>query len=154
MSFTLTSPAFKNNDPIPVKYTCQGANISHALEWSDPPPGTKSFVLINDDPDDDGPQPWVHWLVYNIPGACRGLPEGMPAKEVLEDGTLQGTNSFRKLGYGGPCPPTGVHHYTFTLYALKVDKLEIDPNAASGAFVGYNLNGNALAKATVVYSTP
>lgn len=118
MAFSLRSPAFQNGQPIPVKYTCQGSNISHALTWSDPPPGTQSFVLINDDPD-DGPTPWVHWLVYNIPGSRRGLPENVPLRDDLEDGTLQGTNSFGKLGYGGPCPPTGVHRYVFTLYALN-----------------------------------
>ena len=119
MSFELTSSAFQNSQPIPSKYTCEGENISHALDWTDPPATTKSFVLINDDPDDDGPVPWVHWLVYNIPGfQPRPARERSGGRKILPDGTLQGLNSFRKIGYGGPCSPTGVHHYTFTLYAL------------------------------------
>jgi Raf kinase inhibitor-like YbhB/YbcL family protein len=118
MTFKLTSPAFTEGQPIPSRYSCEGENISHALEWGDAPAGTKSFALINDDPDDDGPDPWVHWLIYNIPGASRGLPENIPVQETLSDGTLQGKNSFRKIGYGGPCPPSGTHHYYFKLYAL------------------------------------
>src|SRR4051794_39265539 len=118
MPFRLTSPAFAEGQPIPTRFTCEGANISNALAWSDVPAKTQSFVLINDDPDDDGPQPWVHWLVYNIPGASRGLPENVPPRDDLPDGTLQGTNSFKKVGYGGPCPPTGTHRYFFKLYAL------------------------------------
>ena len=104
MSFELTSPAFQNGQPIPSKYTCEGENLSHALAWTNPPANTQSFVLINDDPDDDGPDPWVHWLAYNIPGQSRGLPENVPVIENLSDGTLQGLNSFKKMGYGGRVP--------------------------------------------------
>ena len=130
---------------------CDGGNVSPALSWQDPPAGTKSFALTLYDPDAPTGSGWWHWQVWNIPATATGFEEGkVPA------GVVQGKGDVGRPGYLGPCPPpgSGVHHYTFTLYALKVDKLDIDPTTASGAFVGYNLNGNALAKATVVYTTP
>jgi Raf kinase inhibitor-like YbhB/YbcL family protein len=148
MAFKLTSPAFQEGQPIPAKFTCEGENISHALAWTDAPAGTQSFALINDDPDDDGPQPWVHWLIYNIPGFSRGLPENVPTDPTLPDGSLQGTNSFKKIGYGGPCPPTGIHHYTFTLLAL--DKvLPLSPGATRSD-LDAAMNGHILGQARLV----
>ena len=117
MTFTLTSPAFRPGEKIPAKYTCDGKNTSIPLAWTDAPNNTKSFALINDDPDCSG-GPFVHWLIYNIPGHRKDLPENFPLDSDLPDGTLQGLNDFSKIGYGGPCPPSGTHRYFFTLYAL------------------------------------
>ena len=130
---------------------CDGGNVSPALSWKDPPAGTKSFGLTLYDPDAPTGSGWWHWQVWNIPATTTGFEEGK-----VPPGVVQGKGDIGREGYLGPCPPpgTGVHHYTFTLYALKVDKLDLDPATASGAFVGYNLNGNAIAKATVVYTTP
>jgi len=119
MPFTLTSSAFTHGQPIPVQYSCKGRDISPALAWSDPPANTQSFALIMDDP--DAPMgTWVHWVIYNIPGSARGLPEAVPTDAKLADGSVQGTTSARSTGYHGPCPPSGTHRYFFKLYALDV----------------------------------
>jgi len=113
----LTSTAFKPGELIPAKHTCDGPDVSPPLSWSDPPAGTKSFALISDDP--DAPMgTWVHWVAWNIPGDARSLAENLPKKDSLPDGTKQGTTDFRRIGYGGPCPPSGTHRYFFKLYAL------------------------------------
>ncbi|MBN1579008.1 MAG: YbhB/YbcL family Raf kinase inhibitor-like protein [Chitinispirillaceae bacterium] len=113
----VTSSAFAEGGMIPKKYTCDDINISPALQWSDAATETKSFALICDDP--DAPMgTWVHWVVYNIPAKSNGLPEKAPAVDTLPDGTRQGVNDFRKTGYGGPCPPGGIHRYFFKVYAL------------------------------------
>ena len=114
----LRSRDVAEGEPIAGVFTCTGRNISPRLEWEDVPPQTKSFVLICDDP--DAPTgTWVHWVFYNIPAAARGLEQGVPAAEVLDDGSRQGLNDFQRFGYGGPCPPPGkTHRYIFTLYAL------------------------------------
>ena len=129
---------------------CDGGNISPALTWKDPPAGTKSFAVTLYDPDAPTGSGWWHWQAWNIPATTMSFDEGK-----VPDGIVQGKGDVGRTGYLGPCPPpgTGVHHYTFTIFALKVDKLEVDPSA-SGAFIGYNLNGNAIAKASVVYTTP
>ena len=101
---------------IPVPFTYDGKDLSPPLAWTEPPMDTKSFALINDDPDSN--PLWAHWLIYNIPGTVRSLPENLPKTPTLLDGTLQGTTNFGKVGYWGPCPPSGVHHYYFRLYAL------------------------------------
>ena len=118
MALEIQSTAFESKDLIPTVYTCKGTNVSPPLSWSGIPMGTKSFVLICDDT--DAPVgTWVHWVIYNIPGDKQELPEAISADETLPDGTLQGTNDFRRIGYGGPCPPLGpAHRYFFTLYAL------------------------------------
>ncbi|MCL4380493.1 YbhB/YbcL family Raf kinase inhibitor-like protein [Candidatus Dependentiae bacterium] len=111
--FTLSSSALQHNKKIPAKYTCDGANISPALQWQHAPEGTKSFALIVDDPDAPG-KTWVHWVVWNIPVSMTALPEG-----IQSDAFMQGATDFNGAQqYGGPCPPSGVHHYRFTLYAL------------------------------------
>jgi Raf kinase inhibitor-like YbhB/YbcL family protein len=117
MAFKLTSPAFADGAPIPVRYTCDGDERSPQLTWSDPPAGTRSFVLIADDP--DAPRgTFTHWVLYNIPGDTSELAESGP------DGTvgLAGRNGFGRSGYGGPCPPaeSDAHRYRFHLYALDV----------------------------------
>lgn len=117
MSLTLESPAFVNGQMIPVKYTCDGANISPPLKWSGVPEGTQSFALIFDDPDAPA-KTWVHWVLFNIPGDVRALKEQIPADKRLANKAIHGLNDFKKHGYGGPCPPDGSHGYHMKLYAL------------------------------------
>ena len=127
MAFELTSTAFTQGEPIPRKYTCDGQDISPPLQWSDPPSATQSLALIADDP--DAPVGvWVHWVLYNLPASSRGLPEAVPSDAELADGSRHGRNSWRRLGYGGPCPPRGTHRYFFKLYAL-----DTMPDLAAGA---------------------
>ncbi|MFQ5610826.1 MAG: YbhB/YbcL family Raf kinase inhibitor-like protein [Anaerolineae bacterium] len=119
MALELTSTAFEPEASIPVKYTCDGQDISPPLAWGEPPPGTQSLALIADDP--DAPVgTWVHWVLYNLPASVRALPEALPADEPLPGGGQHGQNSWRRLGYGGPCPPSDSHRYFFKLYALDV----------------------------------
>jgi|Deesub1362B_J571_1020462.scaffolds.fasta_scaffold27118_1 hypothetical protein len=118
MALSISSPAFQEGGEIPAKYTCEGQDVSPELVWGEPPAGTQSFVLIMDDPDAPGGV-FTHWVLFNLPVASRKLPEGVPAQAQLPDGSLQGKNDFGKIGYGGPCPPSGrPHRYQFTLYAL------------------------------------
>jgi len=113
----IKSSAFGSGEMIPVKYTCDGADFSPPLEWTAGPAGTKSFALICDDP--DAPMgTWVHWVVYDIPPTTTMLAEGITRERELTGGGTQGINDFRKIGYGGPCPPGGTHRYFFRLYAL------------------------------------
>jgi Raf kinase inhibitor-like YbhB/YbcL family protein len=119
MTLTIESPAFKQNGSIPAKYTDDGEDISPPLTWSNAPEGTKEFALICDDP--DAPlTTWVHWVIYKIPASATGLPENVARSESLAEpaGALQGKNSWKKIGYGGPAPPRGEHRYFFKLYAL------------------------------------
>ena len=123
----MTSSAFGAGQPIPKRHTTEGKDVSPPLEWRDIPEGTRTFVLICDDPDAPTPEPWVHWLIYRIPRDVRSLPENVPPGGELQTpaGTLQGHNSWnsgRTLGYRGPAPPVGhgTHHYRFRLYAVDV----------------------------------
>src|SRR5881409_1292852 len=112
MAFELESSAFKAGETIPRKHTCDGQDLSPPLAWTEPPAGTKSLALVCDDP--DAPTgTWVHWVLWDVPPTARGLPEGVPPSAKLEDGTRQGTNDFKKSGYGGPCPPRGAPHRYF-----------------------------------------
>ncbi|MBN1247802.1 MAG: YbhB/YbcL family Raf kinase inhibitor-like protein [Anaerolineae bacterium] len=117
VGFTLTSGAFAADQLIPSIYTCDGENISPPLAWEGLPDGTESLALIMDDPDAPGGT-WVHWVLYNIPSDVAGLSEGVPAEETLQNGIRQGQNSGGRIGYAGPCPPSGTHRYFFKLYAL------------------------------------
>ena len=125
---TLTSPSFRNNQPIPFKNSRDGGDVSPLLKWEGAPPGTKSFALICDDPDAPGGT-WIHWVVYGIAGDSIGLPENIAKTETVSSlGCVkQGMNSYGSVGYGGPQPPRGhgVHHYHFQLYAL-----DVEPNLA------------------------
>jgi Raf kinase inhibitor-like YbhB/YbcL family protein len=107
MAMTLNSPAFKHNDQIPSKYTCEGDDVSPPLAWEGVPDDAKSLVLIIDDPDAPGPKApkmvWVHWIVYNMPPGTKSLPENA-SKAQLPQGALLGLNDFKKTEYGGPCP--------------------------------------------------
>ncbi len=121
MTLKLLSTAFKDGGAIPRQYTCQGADISPPLAWSGIPPGTKSLVLIVDDPDAPDPKApkmiWVHWVIYNLPPSSNGLAEGVAA-HALPTGTMVGLNDWKRAAYGGPCPPIGRHRYFHKLYAL------------------------------------
>jgi len=123
MAWAITSPAFSHKEEIPSKYTCDGEDISPALEWSEPREGTKSIALIVVDPDAPDPaapkMTWVHWVLYNIPPDATGLPEGVKSQD-LPGGTKEGLNDWKRTGYGGPCPPIGRHRYFHKLYALNV----------------------------------
>ena len=116
----LTSTAFKEGEPIPRAYTCDGLNVSPALEWSGVPKSAKTLTIICDDPDAPSGT-WVHWVLYNLPAENIGLVENTPATESLRAGGFQGKNDFEKIGYGGPCPPSGTHRYFFKTYALDVE---------------------------------
>lgn len=118
MSLAMKISAFANDGEIPKKYTCSGADLSPALSWTGVSPAAHSLALIVDDPDAPGGT-WTHWLIWNIPAHLTALPEGVPAREMLETGAHQGRNDFHRIGYGGPCPPPGkTHRYFFRLYAL------------------------------------
>jgi len=113
----LSSPVFEDGGYIPVKYTCDGENISIPLEFEDMPEEARSLALIMDDPDAPSGT-FVHWIVYNIPSKLVALPEGVPNEPYLFEGIRQGVNSFGNIGYAGPCPPGGAHRYMFKLYAI------------------------------------
>lgn len=118
MSLTLKIEAFSNGGEIPKKFTCSGRDVSPALMWTGVPSGAHSLALIVEDPDAPGGV-WTHWLIWNIPVQASDLPEGVPGEEVLANGAHQGTNDFKRVGYGGPCPPPGKpHRYFFKLYVL------------------------------------
>jgi len=127
MNMKLTSTAFQEGGMIPAKYTCDGTNVSPELEWSGAPQTTKSVALICDDPDAPG-KTWVHWVVFDLPAGRTSLPESIPPQETIAGGGKQGTNDFKKIGYGGPCPPSGTHRYFFRIYALDAE-LNLDGKA-------------------------
>ena len=144
----ITSSAFPSNGEIPAAHTCEGADRSPALHWSDVPPGTKGFVLIVDDPDAPDPRApkmtWVHWIVYNLSPTTRDLPEGaqVPA------GALEGVNDWNRAGWGGPCTPMGRHRYFFKIYALDT-KLP-DLGRPTKARIEKAIEGHVLAQAELV----
>ena len=148
MSLKLTSTAFPAGGTIPKKFTCDGPDVSPALAWNNPPAGTQGFALIMDDP--DAPVgTWVHWVLYDLPATARELPENVDKKDELPSGARQGRNDFRKIGYGGPCPPPGpAHRYFFKLYALDV-KLGLKPGATK-AEVEAAMKGHILAQGELV----
>src|ERR1035437_3291824 len=131
MSLAVTTTAFSPGGVIPKGYTCDGADTSPDLSWLGAPAGVQSFALIADDP--DAPVgTWTHWLIWNFPVQSTGLPKGVPKGETLGDGTRQGRNDFRRIGYGGPCPPPGKsHRYFFKVYALDA-KLDLRAGANRG----------------------
>jgi Raf kinase inhibitor-like YbhB/YbcL family protein len=118
--FKLTSIAFLSEEAIPAYYTCDGSNVSPAMYWGNPPTGTSSLALIVQDPDAPGGT-FTNWIAFDMPVATYTLPEAVTRNEDLPGGGKQGKNGFGQNGYGGPCPPSGTHHYYFTLYALDVN---------------------------------
>lgn len=123
----LESPTFTDNGMIPSLHTCDGQDLSPPLSWDSPPVGTQSLALIVDDPDAPG-QIFVHWVLYDLPPEIQQLPQGAGNQDRLTGGGTQGKNDFGNLGYGGPCPPSGIHRYFFRLYALDRE-LELKPGA-------------------------
>lgn len=147
-SLTLSIPAFQDGEPIPARYTCDGENKSPALAWSGLPEGTRSLALIADDP--DAPVgTFTHWVIYNLPPALSGLPEGMPQVAQPRAGGTQGTNNFRHPGYDGPCPPRGRdHRYFFKLYAIDLEPSLPPGQTAPG--LQKLMQGHILAQAQVM----
>ena len=117
MAIKVISTAFQEGGMIPKQYTCDDQNISPPLEWDSVPANAKTLALIADDPDAPG-KTWVHWVVFDMPATTKSLPENVPAQETIAGGGKQGTTDFRRIGYGGPCPPGGTHRYYFKVYAL------------------------------------
>ncbi len=114
----LKTTSFTPGGFIPKRFTCEGADVSPALAWADPPQGTQSFAIIEDDPDAPSGT-FVHWVVYDLPAAYRKLPEALSGNDPMPGGGRQGTNDFSRTGYSGPCPPPGKpHRYFIRLYAL------------------------------------
>lgn len=150
-AFRLTSPAFPAGAGIPILHTCEGDDVSPPLAWSDPPAGTKSLALIVDDPDAPDPAAprmvFVHWVLYNLPPAAGALAQGVAAA-ALPAGARQGSNDFRRAGYGGPCPPIGRHRYFFKLFAL--DTVLPDLGAATRSQLDAAMQGHVLATAELV----
>ena len=143
MAFELTSAAFKAGETIPKVHTCDGQDLSPPLAWKVPPPGTQRFALVCDDPDAPAGT-WVHWVIYDIPAATLQLPQGMASTPILDDGSRQGTNDFKRSGYGGPCPPPGKpHRYFFRLYALDAPT-GLDPGVRRAA-LDKAMQGHVLA---------
>jgi Raf kinase inhibitor-like YbhB/YbcL family protein len=147
----LTSSAFQHNGSIPQQYTCDDADISPPLTWSDVPNETKSFVLIVDDPDAPDPAApkmvYVHWVIYDLPASTRSLPEGTTAKS-LPTGAHQGLNDFSKHDYGGPCPPIGRHRYFHKLYALDISLGDRGPLPKSKVLAA--IQGHVIAEAELI----
>ena len=145
MVFKLRSPAIAPSGHIPAKYTCDGADLSPPLRWTDPPLNTKSFALIVHDHD----AATVHWLLYGVAGSLRELPEGVPTRDTVENIGTQGINGFGKVGYGGPCPPPGPsHHYFFRLYAL--DAPVVLPSRTAQVDVVRAMHGHVLGRAELM----
>jgi len=151
MTLSLTSAAFTAGGAIPKSYTCEGGDVSPPLAWRDPPAGTKSLVLIVDDPDAPDPaapkMTWVHWILYDIPATAGALPEAAKPSG-LPPGTRQGRNDWKRTGYGGPCPPIGRHRYFHKLYAL--DTVLGDLAEPTKAKLEAAMKGHVLAQAELV----
>ena len=138
----LTSSAFAEGQSIPRKFTCQGDDRSPDLAWTGAPAGVLSYALIMDDPDAPG-RTWVHWVVFDLPAGLTSLPEA-----IGQDVGTQGTNSWSRTGYGGPCPPSGTHHYFIKLYALDTT-LDLDTGASKNEVLD-SMSGHILAEAQLM----
>jgi Raf kinase inhibitor-like YbhB/YbcL family protein len=155
-AFEAASPDFANGKAIPQKFAfngfgCTGSNLSPAINWKNPPEGTKSFAVTVHDPDaKSGGAGFWHWVVVNVPATVTALEQGAGTADGkrLPEGARQIPSDFGTPPWGGPCPPVGEapHHYNFTVYALKVDKLDLPPNATA-SLAGFMVNMNALGKA-------
>ncbi len=151
MSLKLTSPTFTHEGEIPSRYTCEGEDISPPLAWEGAPSGTKSLVLIVDDPDAPDPaapkMTWVHWVLYDIPPDAGHLPEDTGSRG-LPEGAREGINDWKRAGYGGPCPPIGRHRYFHKLYALDTVLGDLDRPAKQE--VEAAMEGHVLARSTLI----
>lgn len=142
----ITSDAFAEGEEIPRVFTCDGEDRSPALAWNGVPAGTRSLALICSDP--DAPRgTWIHWVIYNLRPESTGIPENVPARAHASDGGTQGMNDFGKVGYGGPCPPSGVHRYEFTIHALDLPPSLEEGLDARG--LRERIRGHTLATATL-----
>lgn len=145
----ITSSAFRPGGAIPSRYTCEGDDVSPPLAWSGVPPEAKSLVLVVEDPDAPDPEApqmtWIHWVLYNLPPGCGGLPEDV---EELPAGTREGVNDWRRAGYGGPCPPIGKHRYFHRLYAL--DALLPDLHGPTRAKLDAAMRRHVIAEAELI----
>lgn len=148
---TIESLAFAHNAGIPIRYACDGDDVSPPLNWSGIPEQARSLALVMDDPDAPDPQAprmtWVHWVLYNLPVSALGLPEAASPK-ALPSGTREGLNDWRRAGYGGPCPPVGRHRYFYKLYAL--DAVLPDLHQPTKAQLEAVMRGHVLAEAQLV----
>jgi Raf kinase inhibitor-like YbhB/YbcL family protein len=146
MGFTMSTPAFSEGGGIPARFTCDGLNLSPQLNWSGSPAGTKSYVLIVDDPDAPGGT-FLHWALFDIGAGTEGLVEGPAAAKL----GVSGVNDFGKAAYGGPCPPRGrgSHRYFFKLNALDVPSLGLSTGATL-IQVNRKMSGHVLATATII----
>jgi Raf kinase inhibitor-like YbhB/YbcL family protein len=151
MGLALSSPAFAPGGGIPALFTCEGQDLSPALEWTGIPEQAKSLVLIVDDPDAPDPRAprmtWVHWVLYNIPPTLRGLEQGV-SPSSLPAGVGQGSNDWKRTGYGGPCPPIGRHRYFHKLYALDTVLPDLGP--ATKPQVEEAMKGHVIGHAELV----
>jgi Raf kinase inhibitor-like YbhB/YbcL family protein len=148
MAFSVSSSDFQNGADVPKKFTCDGADGSPELSWAEPPAGTRSLALITDDPDAPGGT-FTHWVLFNLPAETGNLPANLSKIDELPNGARQGRNGFRKIGYGGPCPPPGKpHRYFFKLYALDT-KLDLEPGA-SKEDLERAIQGHTLGKAEIM----
>jgi Raf kinase inhibitor-like YbhB/YbcL family protein len=151
MALHLSSSAFRHNGVIPRRYSCEGQDVSVPLAWSGAPAGTKSFVLIVDDPDAPDPKAprmtWVHWILYNMPPSTATLAEGIRPSD-LPAGTREGLNDWKRTGYGGPCPPIGRHRYFHKLYALDSVLPEMEKPTKSD--LEQAMKGHVLDKAELI----
>jgi Raf kinase inhibitor-like YbhB/YbcL family protein len=143
MKLNIKSTAFEEGDLIPKQYTCDGADVSPQLSWSQPPEGTMSMVLICDDP--DAPMgTWVHWVLYGLSPDTLEITENIPDNKEVLGGAKHGINDFRKYGYGGPCPPGGIHRYFFKLYAVDAE-VSLNAGATKDEVLGA-IKGHVLAE--------
>jgi len=143
-SFVVESASFPQGGTIPKRYTCDADDVSPALTWANAPDRAQSFALIADDPDAPAGT-WTHWIIWNIPPG-KGLPEARPKTDTLDDGSRQGRNDFKRIGYSGPCPPPGkAHRYFFRLYALNA-KLDLKAGA-SRSELEHAIEGRVVAQA-------
>ena len=148
MTIELRSSAFENGKAIPVKHSCDGEDVSPPLEWSGVPKEAKSIALICDDPDAPGGI-WVHWVLYGIPPGVAGIEESIPSKGKVIGRARHGQNDFRRLGYGGPCPPKGkAHRYFFKIYALD-EELELQAGASKKDLLKV-MQGHVMAEGQLV----
>ncbi len=151
MAMEISSTAFGPGAAIPSRHTCEGGDVSPPLKWSGVPAGTKSLVLIVDDPDAPDPRSpkmtWVHWVLANLPPDADGLPEGV-SRDALPHGTIEGQNDWKRTGYGGPCPPIGRHRYFHKIYALDIGLAGL--RHPTKADVEAAMKGHVLAHAELV----
>jgi Raf kinase inhibitor-like YbhB/YbcL family protein len=151
-SIQLTSPSFSMSGEIPKAFTGEGADKSPQLSWTGVPKGTKQWALICDDPDAPTPQPWVHWVIYNIPVNITSLPEAIPSTEFVKpiSGSAHGKNSWGRVGYKGPMPPPGHgwHRYFFRIYALD-SELSLKPGATKDELLK-SMKGHILSEGALI----